>query len=521
MAKLQFNDFANRISAALASYKKDEAIRACKELVAALNKAGIKFTENEAIGLIKLLRSHRYFELMRDVSDAFMRTGMKNPTLQRQHAQSLIEIGDFGSAKNQLDSIISNLSVDHLESIEAKGLLGRLHKQRYVNASADLQNAFANYWTVFDRDRSQYWHAANVLALAKLAERDNVHLPVTVEVNSIAKDVRSAIRKLTNPSHWDIATSAEAALATGNIAAARKDYLRFIEHDDVDAFAIASALRQLNEVWRITEGSDSKRALVQLLSSKLLKLRGGEVELSSQQIQQQLNINSSSYEKIYGSAATLTLDWYLKGLSRCENIARIGKDPTRGIGTGFLIKGEKLHANWKGKAVLVTNAHVISDDSTDQATSHLEAVAYFERRGGTQSRFTEILWHSKKTELDITVLALEEDLIISSDYPIARSMPMNSPESRIYVIGHPGGGTLAFSLQDNELVSYDDSHLWYRTPTEGGSSGSPIFNSQWELIGVHHKGGASVIATSKSEVTNANEGMQWIAVQNAILKDIV
>lgn len=516
MAKLQFNDFADRISKALAAFKKDEAIRACKELVTALNKAGVKFTENEAIDLLKLLRSHRYFELMRDVSDAFMRTGMKNPTVQRQHAQALIEIGDFGSAKSQLDTIISNLSSDHLESIEAQGLLGRLHKQRYVNASADLQNAFANYWTVFDRDRSQYWHAANVLALAKLAERDNVRLPVSVEVKSIAKDVQSAIKKLANPSYWDIATSAEAALAAGNITAARKDYLRFIEHDGVDAFAIASALRQLNEVWRITEGSESKRALVQLLSSKLLQLKGGEVELSSKQIQQQLTINSGSYEKIYGSAATLTLDWYLKGLSRCENIARIGKDPTRGIGTGFLIKGEKLHPKWNGQTILVTNAHVISDDPTDEATPFLDAVAYFERRGGIETRFTEILWHSNKTNLDITVLALEEKLILNAEYPIARSMPINSPDSRIYVIGHPGGGTLAFSLQDNELVSYDNSHIWYRTPTEGGSSGSPIFNSQWELIGVHHKGGATVITTSNSEVINANEGMQWIAIKNAI-----
>jgi S1-C subfamily serine protease len=521
MAKLQFNDFANRISAALASYKKDEAIRACKELVAALNKAGIKFTENEAISLLELLRSHRYFELMRDVSDALMRTGMKNPTVQRHHAQALIEIEDFGSAKNLLDSMVSSLPPGHPESIEAQGLLGRLHKQRYVNASSDLQNAFAHYWSVFDSDRSQYWHAANVLALAKLAERDKVRLPIAVDVNTIAQEARSAIKKLSNPDHWALATSAEAALAAGNIKTAKKDYLRFTKHANVDAFAITSALRQLNEVWRISDESKSERDLIQLLSSKLLFLRGGEVELSSDQIRKQLEINQVEYQKIYGSAATVTLDWYLKGLSRCENIARIGRDPTRGIGTGFLIKGEKLHPKWKGKTVLVTNAHVISDDPTDEATPFLEAVAFFERRSGTESRFTEILWHSKKTELDITVLALEEELVINSDFPIARSMPLNSPESRIYVIGHPGGGTLAFSLQDNELVSYNDSHLWYRTPTEGGSSGSPIFNSQWELIGVHHKGGASVIATSKSEVTNANEGMQWIAVQNSILKNIV
>jgi len=30
----------------------------------------------------------------------------------------------------------------------------------------------------------------------------------------------------------------------------------------------------------------------------------------------------------------------------------------------------------------------------------------------------------------------------------------------------------------------------YRAPTEGGSSGSPVFNaSAWEVIALHHKGG--------------------------------
>jgi len=320
------------------------------------------------------------------------------------------------------------------------------------------------------------------------------------------------------PDHWDLATSAEAALATGNITAARRDYQRFVEHADVDAFALTSSLRQLNEVWRISGGSESKRNLVQLLSSKLLKLRGGEVELSSQEIRQQLNLNSGNYEKIYGVAATVTLDWYKKGLTRCENIARIGIDPTRGIGTGFLIKGEVLHTQWQGKTVLITNAHVVSNDPTDEATSHLDAVAYFELRGGIQSRFTEILWHSKKTELDITVLALEKELAIDTNFPIARSMPKNNPESQIYVIGHPNGGTLAFSLQDNELINYDNSHIWYRTPTEGGSSGSPIFNSQWELIGVHHKGGASSAPLASGEVINANEGVQWSSIINSIFK---
>jgi V8-like Glu-specific endopeptidase len=95
-------------------------------------------------------------------------------------------------------------------------------------------------------------------------------------------------------------------------------------------------------------------------------------------------------------------------------------------------------------------------------------------------------------------------------------LPLNKPESRIYVIGHPGGGTLSFSLQDNELVNYKDAYIWYRTPTEGGSSGSPIFNSQWELLGIHHKGGASVASPVGTESIDANEGIRWSVVKDRI-----
>jgi S1-C subfamily serine protease len=231
-----------------------------------------------------------------------------------------------------------------------------------------------------------------------------------------------------------------------------------------------------------------------------------------------LKVNTGAYEKIYGTAATVTLDWYLRGLSRCENIARIGRDPTRGIGSGFLIRGESLSPDWQGRAVLVTNAHVISDAASDEATPHTEALAFFERRDGLVSRFSEILWTSKKTDLDITILGLEEKIQIEIEFPIARSMPLNSPDTRIYVIGHPGGGTLSFSLQDNDLVAKSDTKIWYRTPTEGGSSGSPIFNSQWELIGVHHKGGVTTNLTQGSgDTVEANEGIVWSKVKQAVL----
>jgi V8-like Glu-specific endopeptidase len=46
-----------------------------------------------------------------------------------------------------------------------------------------------------------------------------------------------------------------------------------------------------------------------------------------------------------------------------------------------------------------------------------------------------------------------------------------------------------FTIQDNLVLNYDDSGFHYRSPTEPGSSGSPVFDGQWQLIALHHGGG--------------------------------
>ena len=72
---------------------------------------------------------------------------------------------------------------------------------------------------------------------------------------------------------------------------------------------------------------------------------------------------------------------------------------------------------------------------------------------------------------------------------------------RVYIIGYPGGRELSVSLQDNELLDHEGPPsgkpqipaVWrvhYRAPTEGGNSGSPVFDGAgWNVIALHHRGG--------------------------------
>ena len=50
---------------------------------------------------------------------------------------------------------------------------------------------------------------------------------------------------------------------------------------------------------------------------------------------------------------------------------------------------------------------------------------------------------------------------------------------RVYVIGHPGGRSLTFSLADNLVLGFRDPKLHYRAPTEGGSSDRENLSAQW------------------------------------------
>ena len=83
-------------------------------------------------------------------------------------------------------------------------------------------------------------------------------------------------------------------------------------------------------------------------------------------------------------------------------------------------------------------------------------------------------------------------------------------------MGHPEGRDLEFSLRDNKLLECNDSLLRYRTPTEHGSSGSPVFEENgWEVVGLHHASDLYERLDRKQPPYEANEGIAISALQRA------
>ena len=76
----------------------------------------------------------------------------------------------------------------------------------------------------------------------------------------------------------------------------------------------------------------------------------------------------------------------------------------------------------------------------------------------------------------------------------------------VTIVQHPGGDKKQVALRDNRIVDVLDLFLHYETDTQPGSSGSPVFNDQWEVCALHH---ASVLAPDHAELGGiVNEGIR-------------
>lgn len=546
--------FVDGLRSALSEFNWKETESICNRLIILLFSSQNEFPTKSAEEILMLLRRKRAFHLMARVGDAFLQSGRQTLTIRRQYAQALVDQGYFSAALCVLNQLIASTTemigagdpVAVKEHGEAHGLTGRIYKQLYINANGPtnpmnvnyLKQAIQSYYTVFTTDPSKHlWHGINVAALVWRSKKDKVELPGFPEYPVLSEQIIKTIEAKEREqlvSLWDFPAAAEACIALNRIQEALEWISGYVRHPSVDAFELASFKRQLEEVWQLDINSENGKMILPLLRGELLKREGGTVTIDSAEIRNRdksgvavpaKKENPKGLEKVFGQDSYVSIKWYRKGEDRCVPVARIGRDSDKGLGTGFLVNGSHLHEKLGDAPVLLTNAHVISDDPNENALRSDEAVIIFESLDqGKEFRVGKILWSSPSSELDTTIIQFElqdqntlRELAQEKQlqfYPIAPRLPLlkedGTSTERIYVIGHPYGGVLQLSLHDNLLLDHQDPRMHYRTPTDGGNSGSPVFNQNWELIGIHHAGLKEMPKLNgKTGVYEANEGI-WI-----------
>lgn len=165
------------------------------------------------------------------------------------------------------------------------------------------------------------------------------------------------------------------------------------------------------------------------------------------------------------------------GRERSRAVARI-VTPTE-LGTGFLLNGN----------LLVTNNHVISDETT-AGQSHAEFNYEQTAAGGDKKPMTFKLIPEKgfKTskDLDWTVVRVDGDPNAQfGEIPLQPAKVV--VEDLVSIIQHAGGGPKQIALAHNMVTYVDDRVVQYLTDTLGGSSGSPVFNKDWQVVAIHRR----------------------------------
>lgn len=538
---------------------------AADAMVARLKAAGDDETVNEAVALLDRLRAVRAFVQVEQLAEQIRRRNPGHVRARRLYGQALIESGRPTVAIDVLRVMRDDLPPGHPERAKAAGLIGRAFKEMFFDAGDDaalagwaLDHALTAYRIAYEHDPvANAWQGVNLLGLSAKAQEIGRSAPV--DPAAIARDILAHVDALPEEqrSPWQSASAATAALALGDWQAAQERFKVFLTDQGASAFQIGSTLRELLRTWNI-EGRSGGRDLVAALNVRMAQEPDGAADLSVDEVRAETaRLNAADdkdkagrFEAVLGKDAGFqSYRWWKNGMERAQAVASV-RDSVTGqrVGTAFLTTAAAFGLETPDDQLIVTNYHVVNaagefvDRNTRQrALKPDEAEVVFEAVDSTPYQVAEILWSSDNQRHDVTLLRLAERVPNVRPLRTNTQLPLRAEElgdgtvPRVYVIGYPGGRDLAFSFQDNELLDHEGPtsgrpqiegvcRVHYRAPTEGGSSGSPVFNyGSWEVIAVHHKGGRSGMPKLNGVVGEygANEAISVACIADAIRADAI
>ena len=512
--------------------------------------------------LLACLCSVRAFPEAGRLAEAIRRHDPKHVRTRRLYGQAMIENGRATAAIDLLRVLRDDLESGDPERAEVVGLIGRAFKEMYFDAAAGdearagkaLHRAMTAYRETYDRNPAvNTWQGVNLLGLAAQAVAGQQDPAARTEVERVAREILSNIAAVpeTERGPWHAASEAMARLAIDDWAGAQEKFGVFMSSEETSAFQIGGTIRELLRTWNIEE-REGGHDLLAALNVKLAAKPDGSADLSAAAVRNEIARlhtmtdakDGPQLEAVLGTEGTKTYQWWKNGMERAQAVASV-RDSIDGrrFGTAFLTTADGFGLGTAKEQIVVTNFHVVNEKgeftdrgSRQRALKPEEARVVFEAVDNTQYEVAEILWCSDNHRHDVTLLRLTErvgnvrPLKTVSQLPLRAEELNDGTKPSVYVIGYPGGRDLAFSFQDNELLDHEGPDLGrpqiegvcrvhYRAPTEGGSSGSPVFNyGQWEVIAVHHKGGRSGMPRLNGVAGEygANEAISVACIADAI-----
>jgi len=498
-------------------------------------RAALPLELGDARRMLGDLRRKRRFASMSALAEASLLSGLDAPRIRRQFGQALIDQGHYAAARFVLETI----AAPETEQVEAVGLLGRLYKQWLVNPGgglplgnlALLDRAISYYRGPWEGSPDRHhWHGINVCALLAFGERRDRpgFMTSKAAAERILADL-AANEGAGDLDTWALATRMEAYVGVKKYPEALRTLGHYLRTPAADAFELASTLRQLEEIWELTIDDEPGATLLPLLKAALLAKQDGRIEFSSARAMAAIEklAKQPNLEAVIGDGLFRTLRWFELGLERSRSVARIETNSGEKVGTAWLVRGSDFNTAWGDDLYLITNKHVISPMHNGmrfplpdgrRAPLAAECRVNFQGLGTLCEIDPTVVWSSPCLDVDATFVKVRNlpagaAALPHDPVPVG---PQQRP-NRVYIIGHPEGRDLEFSLEDNKVVDVNDTKLHYRAPTQGGSSGSPVFEDKsWNVVALHHAGGQVVPRLTSTGVYSANEGILLETIKRAI-----
>ena len=188
-------------------------------------------------------------------------------------------------------------------------------------------------------------------------------------------------------------------------------------------------------------------------------------------------------EKIFGENTLRPIAFLSRGVEVARSVLYVGVSAggERWSGTGFLVAPD----------LAMTNHHVVSEPAhLAGTTAKFNYQETFDGRDEPTSVYRarpDGLFHANEA-LDYAIFEVDGEPGQEWGY-----LPLKLAEvktgQRINIIQHPFGQPKQISVQNNMVEYVGGNVLQYVTSTNPGSSGSPVLDNGWQVVGLHHAGG--------------------------------
>lgn len=196
------------------------------------------------------------------------------------------------------------------------------------------------------------------------------------------------------------------------------------------------------------------------------------------------------------------INYLLKAISASKSVGRIIRSDG-GMATGFMLTED----------LMITNFHVLANK--EQATGAKVEFNYQLGLDGTplkSHKYTcdpDDLFTSNET-LDYAITRVKSKPGKKWGYLTLKPKNVTiKVNDKVNIIQHPGGKPKMIAMNDNELKFVDPSgqYIQYITDASEGSSGSPVFNDNWQVVALH-----SDQSVSENGLYIRNEGKRIDAI---------